>query len=132
MTPLGGATLRHIVLAQSGQDPRACMNCDACEALLTDEMDLSYGQIVRAAARNDEMALTNRTIWRPEFPPDGNRFCQAELDLAAILDVLRQEARRRGIRPPGERASGCEPICQDADHPETSSEKSAPVSWLQR
>lgn len=71
MRSSGGAALRNIILAQTGQDPRACVNCDLCEDLLSDEMDLSHGQIMRAAARDDERALTNRTIWNPGVPPGG-------------------------------------------------------------
>ncbi|HHH41813.1 MAG TPA: hypothetical protein ENK56_07390 [Chloroflexi bacterium] len=95
--------LVYIVLAATGQDVRRCRQCDCC--ILDDDlvarMDLLPSEVMQAVRQDDERALTNRTIWVcADADPDG-MICPEGLDLHAIMAVLREEARRRGLAPGG-------------------------------
>jgi hypothetical protein len=91
--------LRFIILAATGQDINdctACQNCCIDEALST-EFDLSIWQVMAAAQKNDEIALTNRTIrLLAEAPPD-SIACPNEVAVVAIARALCSEAQRRGL-----------------------------------
>jgi hypothetical protein len=62
-------------------------------------MDLTIGELIRAAARNDVAALTNQTLWACDDLLDSFYSCQVELDLVAIVHCLRREAQIRGLAP---------------------------------
>jgi heterodisulfide reductase subunit C len=91
--------LRSLILAKTGQDVRQCQACDLCEDLRADGMDLSFGEILRCAARDDLRALTCASLWRCEPLLDGPAICQAGPDIAAVIRFLRREALRRGLGP---------------------------------
>jgi hypothetical protein len=99
MTPDGRIPLRHIILARTGQDVRACKNCDTCKRLPGNGSEMTMGEIVRAAARDDPKAITNQALWRLEADDLSAYPCQAGFNLAEIMMVLWQEAARRGLDP---------------------------------
>jgi hypothetical protein len=89
--------LRSAIQAETGQDVHLCANCASCESLTAPGMDLTLGEIIRAAARNDPQALTCAThsacqdlLLRP-IP------CTAGLSLPSILIALQHEAELRGL-----------------------------------
>lgn len=99
MGPTGRIPLRNIILAKTGQDVRLCRSCDTCKQLPAYGSDMTVGEIIRAASRDDATAIASQAIWCLE-PEDLSDFpCQAGLDLAQILPVLWQEASRRGLNP---------------------------------
>jgi heterodisulfide reductase subunit C len=59
-------------------------------------MDLTFGEVMQAAARNDVRALTNRTLWACDSVLAAHARCQEGIDLAAVIRALREEALRRG------------------------------------
>lgn len=61
-------------------------------------MDLSLGEVIRAAARDDELSITNRTIWACEELM-GKVQCPQGLDIPAVILTLRHEAEIRGVAP---------------------------------
>lgn len=91
--------LRFIILAATGRDINnctACQNCYVDEALLA-QFDLSIWQVMAAAQKNDELALTNRTIWiLAEASPDAV-CCPNDVAVVAIARALCSEAQRRGL-----------------------------------
>lgn len=89
--------LTFIILASTGQDIRTCVHCQGCEDLLTPEMDLSFREILRAAARDDPSALTNRTLWACDGVIESTTHCQAGIDLSSVIHVLRRVAHTRGL-----------------------------------
>ena len=89
--------LRSVVLAATGQDVRLCGSCSNCECLLEPGMDLSLGEIVRAAARNDTSILSSPSLWACEDLLLRPIPCQAGLSLAAIILTLQREAEVRGL-----------------------------------
>ncbi len=91
--------LRHLILTKTGQDVRECHACDQCSDWLADGMDLCFGEILRSAGRDDPQALTCKSLWTCEPYLAGPGSCQAGLDIASIIAVLRDEALRRGLGP---------------------------------
>jgi len=98
--------LRAIILAATGQDVRLCGNCSSCEQLTAPGMDLSLGEIIRAAARDDPQALTCDSLWACEDLMLQPIPCQAGLALPSILLTLQREAELRGLAP----SSGTSPL----------------------
>ena len=90
--------LTHIILTATSQDVRLCANCLSCEDLLVPGMDLSFGEVIRAAARDDPIALTNDTLWNCDEALILQPICQAGLDIYAIIQTLRFEATSRGLK----------------------------------
>ncbi len=99
MPAVGRGPLAFVLLSATGQDVRRCGNCWACEAYLGPGMDLTFGEVLQAAARDDLQALTNRTLWNCDRALADRPRCQEGIDIAAVMAALRQEARRRGYTP---------------------------------
>lgn len=91
--------LRAIVLSSTGQDLAECAYCDLCEKYHIDGMDLSIGELIRAAKQNDSRVLSSRTLWLADQWIERGMRCQAGLDLSSILLALQREALARGIVP---------------------------------
>ncbi len=91
------ASLRSIVLAQTGQDVSRCSSCEFCEDV-TGDSDVSLSLVIQWILANDERALTNATVWSDEVLRLADRACANQLDLPAVLLALRGEAGRRGLR----------------------------------
>lgn len=88
-----------IVLTASGEDVRQCGQCFACEDFRESGMDLTFGEIFRAAAHDQPNALTNRTLWNCDKLLQNGLHCQNGLNIAAIVGALREEAHLRGVQP---------------------------------
>jgi len=95
-------TLRSVILTETGQDVRLCANCASCENLTAPGRDLTLGEIVRAAARNDPQALTCATLSASEDLLLRPIPCTASLSLPSILIALQREAELRGLAPSSE------------------------------
>jgi len=50
---------------------------------------------------NDDRALMCRTVWSDEVLRRADHVCANQLDIPAVLRVLREEAHRRGLRKGG-------------------------------
>jgi len=93
------APLRSIVLSKTGEDLSLCQACDECRDLLAEGMDLTFGEILRLAADDDERSIACDSLWRCEPLLGKATRCPAGIDVPAVIRVLRQEALRRGYRP---------------------------------
>jgi len=91
--------LRAIILAATGQDVRLCANCASCEGLMAPGMDLSLGEMVRAAARNETSVLTCASLSACEDLLLRPIPCQSGLSMPAIVITLQREAELRGLAP---------------------------------
>lgn len=88
-----------IILTASGEDVRQCGQCFACEEYREPGMDLTFGEIFRAAAHDQHNALTNQTLWTCDKLLLNGLHCQNGLNIIAILGTLRKEAQLRGVQP---------------------------------
>ena len=89
------APLRAIIMTSTGQDVRACMNCDSCQDWMAPGMDLTFGEIMRAAARDDPRALKNQTLATCDELLARVR-CPSGIDIASVILALVREAELRG------------------------------------
>jgi hypothetical protein len=88
------------VLASTGQDISACNHCDLCEKYLGEGMDLTIGEILQAANRNDESVLACQTLWNSDALLERKLHCQAGIDIASVLLALIRVAQDYGINGP--------------------------------
>lgn len=94
-----GAPLRAVILARTGQDVRRCAACDLCTRSLLPGMDLTFGQLLQAVIHDEEKALRASTLWESDDLLIRHPKCLEDLDLAAILLTLQDEAVKRGLAP---------------------------------
>ncbi len=92
-----GTSLYSIVLTQTGQDINRCCRCELCEEITDKDGDVSLTMLLQWILVNDERALTNATVWSDEVLHRTDHACASQLNMPAILEVLRAEARRRGL-----------------------------------
>ena len=92
------ASLRSIVLAQTGEDVNLCGSCALCEEITDEAGDVSLAMLMQWIMVNDERALTNATVWSDEVLRKADHACANQLDIPAVLLALRSEASRRGLK----------------------------------
>jgi len=92
------ASLRSIVLAQTGEDVNRCCSCALCEEITDEAGDVSLSMLLQWILANDERALTSATVWSDEVLRQADHVCANQLDIPAVLLVLRSEASRRGLK----------------------------------
>jgi heterodisulfide reductase subunit C len=91
--------LRHIILASTGQDVDHCINCAHCDRFDRSGMDLTFGEILRAASRNDPLAMTNDTLWACDDLLLYCSICHNGIDIPSVILALQREAELRGLAP---------------------------------
>lgn len=62
-------------------------------------MDLSFGEILQAAARNDSLALTNTSLWSCDDLLLYCSLCHNGIDIPSVILALQGEAELRGLAP---------------------------------
>lgn len=96
---VGRSPLRHIILTSTGQDVYQCVNCAHCDRFALKDMDLSFGEILQAAARDDPIALTNSTLWACDDLLLYCSICHNKIDIPSVILALQREAELRGLAP---------------------------------
>lgn len=87
----------------SGQDIVICYQCGKCTAgcPIAEDMDLTPNQVIRLLQLGQvDEALRTKTIWLCASCETCTTRCPREVDLAAVMDALRNLAIRKGIRSP--------------------------------
>jgi heterodisulfide reductase subunit B len=95
-------TLAEIIERETGSNVYLCYQCVRCSSgcPVAEHMDLLPNQVMRAIQFDDESVLEARTPWICAACQTCTTHCPQGLDIAGVMDVLRIEARRRGIKPP--------------------------------
>jgi heterodisulfide reductase subunit C2 len=99
------ANLTSIVSAVSGESLELCYHCHKCAAGCPVVGAMEYGpdSILRMVALDQrDQVLRSRDIWLCAGCYTCATRCPNDIDIAAVMDVLRQEAVAAGI-PAGER-----------------------------
>ncbi len=87
-------------------DVHACYQCGRCSSgcPVADFFDLNVMEVVRLASYGlEEKLLHSKTIWLCAACETCASRCPNDIEIAALMDVLRELALRRGIRPAEER-----------------------------
>lgn len=63
-------------------------------------MDLTIGEILQSANRNDESVLSCQTLWNCDELLERKLHCQAGIDVASVLLALIHVAKDRGFQGP--------------------------------
>ncbi|MEN3010944.1 MAG: 4Fe-4S dicluster domain-containing protein [Candidatus Bipolaricaulaceae bacterium] len=85
----------------SGQNVFACYQCGKCSAgcLFAEHMDVLPNQVIRLLQLGDEGVLGARAPWVCAACLACSVRCPKGVDVARIMEALRQLALRRGIMP---------------------------------
>ncbi len=93
-------TLRGLVFAATGYDVRRCGRCSYCvKHARPDEEDLSLEMLLQLVLQNDDEVLTSKTLWSDGVLTRVRNMCISTMDMPAIMQALRDEARKRGLVP---------------------------------
>jgi heterodisulfide reductase subunit C len=86
-------TFRDVVIESVGEELFDCYQCYKCSAgcPVSFEMDLLPHQIIRSVVLNQkEKALSSKTIWICASCETCTTRCPNEIDIAKVMDVVRQ------------------------------------------
>lgn len=85
----------------SGQNPFACYQCGKCSAgcLFAEHMDFLSNQVIRLVQLGDDSVLTAKAPWVCASCLACTVRCPKGVDIARIMEALRQLALRQGIKP---------------------------------
>ncbi len=94
-------TFAAMVRTQIGENIHRCWQCIKCTAgcPLADRFDMTPNQVMRALQMNDAGVLASRAIWLCASCHTCATRCPRGIDVTAVMDALRIEARRRGVPP---------------------------------
>jgi len=95
------APFSETVRAEIGENVYRCWQCVKCTAgcPLAEEFDLMPNQVMRALQLNDASVLESKAIWLCASCHTCATRCPRSIDVTAVMDTLRIEARRRGVPP---------------------------------
>ncbi|MGD2103901.1 MAG: heterodisulfide reductase-related iron-sulfur binding cluster [Anaerolineae bacterium] len=94
-------TLAEEVKRHTDSNPYLCYQCVRCSSgcPVAEHMDLLPHQVMRAIQFNDDEVLKAKTPWVCAACVTCSTRCPQGIDVAGVMDVLRIEARRRGVKP---------------------------------
>ncbi len=93
--------LSEIVQGVLGDSIYRCYQCIKCTSgcPVADEFDLMPNQVMRSLQLGDPMVLDSKAIWLCASCQTCATRCPQQIDVTGVMDALRIEAKRRGIRP---------------------------------
>jgi heterodisulfide reductase subunit C len=99
---LGDRKFREAIVERAGEEIFACYQCSKCSAgcPVAFAMDLLPHQVIRSVLfLKKEKVLSSRTIWICASCETCTTRCPNEIDIAKLMDVLRQMQRESGGKP---------------------------------
>ncbi len=95
------STLADEVRHHTWSNPYLCYQCVKCSSgcPVAEHMDLLPHQVMRSIQFNDEKVLDANTPWVCAACVTCTTRCPQGIDVAGVMDVMRIEARKRGIKP---------------------------------
>lgn len=92
-------SLKRIVKDATGQDISRCQACLDCEVSCSDELDIPVGSMIQMVMFNDEEVLTAKTLWSDCVLQKARLACSRGINISAVMEALREEAKNRGLAP---------------------------------
>ena len=94
-------SLSDSVREKIGQNIHRCWQCIKCTSgcPLADQFDVPPHQVMRSLQLGDACVLQSRAIWLCASCQTCATRCPRGVDVTSVMDALRWEARRRGVRP---------------------------------
>ncbi|MDP7119644.1 MAG: heterodisulfide reductase-related iron-sulfur binding cluster [Arenicellales bacterium] len=101
MVKFTSESLSNSVLDRIGENIFRCYQCLKCSAgcPLVEEFDLTPNQVMRSLQLGDAAVLKSRAIWLCSSCYTCATRCPQGIDVTGVMDVLRIEARARGVAP---------------------------------
>jgi heterodisulfide reductase subunit C len=96
------------IQATCGEDVHRCYQCLKCSAgcPMTFAMDFPPSQIMRLVQLGqEEMLLGSKTIWVCVTCNTCSIRCPNDIDIALVIDSLRERALKKGVKPAVEKAA---------------------------
>ena len=93
--------LARTVERATGENAFLCYQCGRCSSgcPVVEHMDAMPNQVMRAVQLNDRSILKSKSIWLCASCQTCTTRCPQNLDVAAIMDALRIEAKASGLPP---------------------------------
>jgi heterodisulfide reductase subunit B len=93
--------LARTVERATGENAFLCYQCARCSSgcPVVEHMDAMPNQVMRAVQLNDRSILQSKSIWLCASCQTCTTRCPQNLDVAAIMDALRIEAKASGLPP---------------------------------
>ncbi len=93
-------SLVDVVRQTTGDNSYKCYQCVKCSdgCPMADQFDLSPHQIMRSVQLNDVAVLGSKSIWLCLSCYTCSTRCPQRIDVAGVVDALRIESRRRGVK----------------------------------
>lgn len=94
-------SLAQVITDHIDENVYLCYQCVKCTSgcPMAEHMDLNPNQVLRMIQLGDDSVLESKTIWVCASCQTCTTRCPQGIDIAAVMDELRIEARRRGIEP---------------------------------
>ena len=101
MTTSSPLSLVEVVREATGDNVFKCYQCVKCTSgcPLADQFDLTPNQIMRSVQLNDMSVLQSKSIWLCASCYTCATRCPQQIDVTGVIDALRIEARKRGVKP---------------------------------
>jgi heterodisulfide reductase subunit C len=90
-------SLKQIIKEKSGQDISRCQACLDCEVSCPEDIDIPIGSMIQMVMFGDDEVFTCRTLWSDCVLNKARLACSRGIDIHAVMLVLREEARQRGL-----------------------------------